>query len=123
MIAFLRTLGLGFIGLMAMVIIYWGWGWWLAWAVNVGEEHGTEWRWVALGGGLVVTIVAGWALLRLQDRATQSFDYRTGPKAPEDRLYCQRCGAGVPRAAVVCEQCGGTRFGLQRRPPTQRVLM
>ena len=112
MLAFLRNLGLGFIGLMAMVVIYWGWGWWLAWAMNVGEEHGPEWRWVALAGGLVATVAAGWALFRLQDRASQPFDYRMGRRAPEDRLYCQRCGAEVPRSAPVCGTCGGTRFAL-----------
>lgn len=117
MIALLRNLGLGLIGLLAMVVIHWGWVWWLAWAMNVGEEHGPEWRGVAMAGGLAATIAVGWALFRLQDRMSRPFDYRMVQRAPEDRLYCQRCGAELARAAVVCGECGGTRIGL-RRPMT-----
>ena len=119
MLAFLRTLGLALIGLLAMGVLYWGWIWWLAWAMNVGEEYGPEWRWVALAGGLVATVAAAWALFRLQDRVTRPFDYRSGPSAPADRLYCQRCGAEVPRSSPVCGHCGGTLLAMRRPKPAQ----
>ncbi|HET7767912.1 MAG TPA: hypothetical protein VFN74_03990 [Chloroflexota bacterium] len=114
MIAFLRIVGVGLIGLLAMVVLYWGWAWWLAWAMQAGEEYGPEWRGVAMGAGLVVTIAAGWAIYRLQDRVARRFDYRMGGRAPEDRIYCQRCGAEVARSAPVCGACGGTWLGVRK---------
>jgi hypothetical protein len=44
MAVLLRMVGVLLIGFAAMGVLAWGWGWWLAWAMNVGSEYGPTWR-------------------------------------------------------------------------------
>lgn len=117
----LRMVGLLLLGFLAMGSIAWGWGWWLAWAMNVGEEHGPTWRAVAIAGMALLNLVAAIGLYRLHDRLASRMDYRVGGRAPRDRLFCQRCGSPAPADQVVCAVCGGTRFGLARSAPAPPV--
>jgi hypothetical protein len=115
MFMLLRMVGVMLIGFAAMAIVAWGWGWWLAWAMYVGEEYGPNWRIVALVSMAALNVAAGWGLFRLQDRLARKMDFRMGPRAPRDRLFCQRCGAAAEASAAACSVCGAARFGL--RPP------
>ena len=114
----LRMAGLLLLGFLALGSIAWGWGWWLAWAMNVGEEHGPTWRGVAIGAMAILNVAAAFGLYKLQDRISSRMDYRLGRRAPPDRLFCQRCGAPSPPDQVACIICGGTRFGITKPEPS-----
>ena len=113
----LRMMGVLLLGFAAMALIAWGWTWWLAWAMEIGEEHGPSWRWAAVTAMATINLAAAVLLYRLHDRITSRLDYRLGRRAPRDRLFCRRCGAPAPADQVLCAICGGTQFGLSRPAP------
>jgi hypothetical protein len=108
----LRMVGVLVLGFFAMGLIAWGWGFWLAWAMYIGEEHGPTWRWVAVVAMATVNVAAAVLLYRLHDRLARNLDFRLGRRAPRDRLFCRRCGTPAPADQVLCAVCGGTQFGL-----------
>ena len=110
----LRMLGVLLLGFTAMGIVGWGWTWWLAWAMYVGEVHGSVWRGVAIAAMASLNLAAAVLIYRLHDRLTRNLDYRLGGRAPQDRLFCCRCGAPAPADQNLCAICGGTQFGLSR---------
>jgi len=114
MLLLLRVVGIMLVGFAAMAIVAWGWGWWLAWAMNVGEEHGPVWRGVAIVAMALLNVGLAVLLFRWQARMSRWMDFGTGRRAPADRLYCQRCGESQPLSAMVCAVCGGTRLGVSR---------
>lgn len=114
MVVLLRMVGVLLLGCAAMGALAWGWGWWLGWAINVGEEHGPTWQWVVVGTTAVFNVlVAAW-LFRLQDRLARQMDYRMGRSAPRDRLFCQRYDTPASADQVLCAVCRGTRFVFSR---------
>ena len=110
----LRMVGVLVLGFAAMGLVAWGWSIWLAWAMYVGEVHGSTWQWIAVGTMGAVNVAIAAVIYRLHDRLTSRLDYRLGRRAPRDRLFCRRCGSPAPADQVLCAICGGTQFGLSR---------
>ena len=117
MILLLRMMGVLLLGFSAMALIAWGWIGWLAWAMEIGEQHGPSWRWAAVVVMATLNLAAAVLLYRLHDHFTSRLDYRLGRRAPRDRLFCRRCGTPAPADQVLCAICGGTQFALTRPTP------
>lgn len=111
----LRMVGVLVLGFAAMGVIAWGWGFWLAWAMYIGEEHGPTWRWTTIGVMGILNLAAGVLLFRLHDRLTRTLDFRLGGRAPKDRVFCRRCSTPAPPDQVLCAVCGSTQFTMSRR--------
>ena len=104
--AWLAVFLLGFTGL---AVLAWGWITWLPLAMQIGDDFGETWRWVALIACGAATVALAMLLWRVQDALSRRLD----PNAALDgsiaeSLFCRTCGLFKPATlkADRCPACG-----------------
>ena len=102
-------LGVFLIGFTGLSVLAWGWIAWLPAAMQVGEDFGPGWRWVAFAAGGAATLAVASGFWRVQDTLSRRLDPN---RAPGDSvaadLFCRTCGLFKPArlSADRCPSCG-----------------